>query len=85
MINCHVHVGPMQCWSVWPADGPAARINNVGTQDYKERSRYCVIYYTLHFNIPTNLHYKLIHSTIILLSGDVELNPGPVSVYITPV
>ena len=71
MIGWHVHFGTLHCKSFMLTEGHSIQAHNVGIEYY-----YVSCY---QLDIISNLNYYLTLKITILLSGDIESNPGPVS------
>ena len=71
MIDLHVHFGTLHCKSFMLTESRSIQAHNVGTEYY-----YVSCY---QLDIISNLNYYLTLKITILLSGDIESNPGPVS------
>ena len=77
MTDRSVKIGPMCCKSFWLTEGPAVQIYKLVIQYFKEACPLRLIPLSTQLYIISNLHFYLTLLIIILLSGDIESNPGP--------
>ena len=77
MTDRSVKIGPMCCKSFWLSEGPAVQIYKFVIQYFKVQCPVRLIPLSTQLYVISNLHFYLTLLIIILLSGDIESNPGP--------